>query len=165
MKRSFSCGQALDCGHQSGLQAPLPYGLIFLRMGAAVRRLRREFVGRVPGRQTQGMSSSRREAGQSLTSLVSTSVKQACGSTPLQFAGLDERRDASPVLGSLIVASEECILARQSNCPFILPMSGGNWKFITVGILVLAARSVSGRCRSGLTVGISGCKFQLVRSW
>jgi len=50
------------------------------------------------------------------------------------------------------------------NCPFILPMSGRNWKFITTGIPVLAARSVSDRCRSGLTVGMSGCKFQLVRS-
>jgi hypothetical protein len=32
--------------------------------------------------QAQGMSSSRCEAGQRLTSLVRTSVRQACGSTP-----------------------------------------------------------------------------------
>ena len=82
----------------------------------------------------------------------------------MQFAGLDKRGDGCPVLRPLIVAGEERVLSIEHNCPFILPMSGGNWKFITVGIPVLAARSVSDRCRSGLMVGMSGCKFQLVRS-
>jgi len=80
------------------------------------------------------------------------------------FAGFDERSNAGSVLCTLIVAGEERVLAIEHNCPFILPMSGRIWKFITAGIPVLAARSISDRCRSGLMVGMSGCKFQLVRS-
>ena len=35
----------------------------------------------------------------------------------VQFAGLDERRDASPVLRSLVMTCEECIFAIEHNGP------------------------------------------------
>jgi hypothetical protein len=36
---------------------------------------------------------------------------------------------------------EQCILSVERYQPFILPMSGRKWKFITDGIRILAARS------------------------
>ena len=60
--------------------------------------------------------------------------KPSLGIDAGQFGGFDERGEDGPIFGAVVVTREESILARQSNCPFILPMSGGNWKFITVGI-------------------------------
>jgi hypothetical protein len=59
----------------------------------------------------------------------------------LQLCRFDQRSNAGPVDRALIVAGEEAIPAIESNRPFILPMSGRKWKFITDGIRILAARS------------------------
>jgi hypothetical protein len=61
-----------------------------------------------------------------------------------ELAGLDQRSNDGPVLRAVVVAGEECVLARESHHPFILPMSGRSWKSITAGIPTLAARSSSG---------------------
>ena len=59
----------------------------------------------------------------------------------VEFAGLDERGDAGPILGALIVTGEQRIFAIEGHCPFILPMSGRSWKSITGSIRISAARS------------------------
>jgi transposase-like protein len=41
-----------------------------------------------------------------------------------EFAGLDERGNAGPVLGAMIMAGEQCILAIEDNLTVILPISG-----------------------------------------
>jgi len=81
-----------------------------------------------------------------------------------ELAGLDQRGDDGPMLAAAVGAGEQVVLAAERYCPFILPVSGRNWKFITAGIPGLAARSASDRCRIGPMVGMSGCKFQPVRS-
>ena len=83
----------------------------------------------------------------------------------VELARLDQRAGDRPTMSAAIAAREEMILSSKSYCPFILPMSGRNWKFITAGIPGLAARSASGRCRSGRMVDMSGYKFRLVRSY
>jgi hypothetical protein len=45
------------------------------------------------------------------------------------------------MFGAAIGAGEQRILPIERNRPFILPMSGRKWKFITDGIRILAARS------------------------
>jgi transposase-like protein len=48
-----------------------------------------------------------------------------------EFAALDERGDAGPILGAMIMAGEECILAIENNLAVILPMSGRmSWSII-----------------------------------
>jgi hypothetical protein len=42
----------------------------------------------------------------------------------VQFAGLDERRDHSPVLRTGIMTGKERVFALSGQFPFILPMSG-----------------------------------------
>jgi hypothetical protein len=48
------------------------------------------------------------------------------------------------MLAPAIGACEQMVLAAEGSHPFILPMSGRSWKFITAGIPTLAARSSSG---------------------
>ena len=50
----------------------------------------------------------------------------------VELAALDQRGDASPVRGSLVVPGEECILAIEYNRPFILPVSGLRSRFTIV---------------------------------
>jgi hypothetical protein len=76
-------------------------------------------------------------------------MKEHIGKVPVriyanELGGLDQRSHDGPVLRAGIVAGEECVLARESHRPFILPMSGGSWKSITAGIPISAARSLSG---------------------
>lgn len=73
-----------------------------------------------------------------------------------QFGCFNERGEHGPIFSAVIVTREESVLARQSHCPFILPMSGRNLKSITAGIPILAAGSASGRSRSALTVAMFG---------
>ena len=48
-----------------------------------------------------------------------------------EFAGLDQRSDAGPVLRALIMPREQCILAIEDNLAVILPMSGRmSWSII-----------------------------------
>ena len=48
-----------------------------------------------------------------------------------ELARLDERGDAGPVLGAVIMAGEQCILAIENNLAVILPMSGRmSWSII-----------------------------------
>lgn len=66
------------------------------------------------------------------------------GLDAVDLAGLDQRGDAAPGDAAFVMAGEECILAIEGHCPFILPMSAKSGKFITVGIPISAGRSVSG---------------------
>jgi hypothetical protein len=74
------------------------------------------------------------------------------GVDAVEFAGLDERGQDRPMLAAAIRAREERILAIESRCPFILPMSGRNLKCITAGIPIFVAGFVSGRSRNALMV-------------
>jgi hypothetical protein len=53
------------------------------------------------------------------------------------------------VFGAAIGACEQRIFAIERYQPFILPMSGRKWKFITGGIRILAARSAFAVWNSG----------------
>ena len=57
-----------------------------------------------------------------------------------EFARRDDGREQRPIFGLDLVSGEQCILARKSHHPFILPMSGKSWKSITGGTRILAAR-------------------------
>jgi hypothetical protein len=59
----------------------------------------------------------------------------------VHFGGNDEAVHHRGPLAATIGAAEQPRLPTQSNRPFILPMSGRKWKFITDGIRILAARS------------------------
>ena len=59
----------------------------------------------------------------------------------VQLAGLDQGGDGGPMLGTSVGTREQRVLPVERNRPFILPMSGRKWKFITDGIRILAARS------------------------
>lgn len=58
-----------------------------------------------------------------------------------ELAGFDERGDDGPVFAAAVGAGEQRVLAIESYCPFILPMSGGSWKSTTGIIPISAARS------------------------
>jgi hypothetical protein len=58
----------------------------------------------------------------------------------VELARLDQRRDAGPVFGPLVMTSEERVLAIENRHLFILPMSGRSWKSITGGTRISAAR-------------------------
>jgi hypothetical protein len=81
-----------------------------------------------------------------------------------EFAGLDKRSDAGPILRALIMPREECIFAIENHGPFILPMSGRRWKCITAGIPISAGRCGSVRSTDGQTADTSEYKIQL-GSW
>ena len=66
------------------------------------------------------------------------------GLDAVQFTGLYQRSQDRPIFGAVIMTREERILAGKGHHPFILPMSGRSWKFITAGIPILAARLSSG---------------------
>jgi hypothetical protein len=53
----------------------------------------------------------------------------------------DQRGHDRGAVGSAIGACKEPGFSPQRNRPFILPMSGRKWKFITDGIRILDARS------------------------
>jgi hypothetical protein len=59
----------------------------------------------------------------------------------VQLCRFDQRSNTRPVDRALIVAGKKAVFAIECNRPFILPMSGRKWKFITGGIRILAARS------------------------
>jgi hypothetical protein len=58
----------------------------------------------------------------------------------IEFAGVDERRQNRPGFAASGTAGEKMIFSAESHHPFILPMSGKNWKSITGGTRILAAR-------------------------
>ena len=59
----------------------------------------------------------------------------------VELCGGDEGADGCPSDAATVRAREQIVLAPERNRPFILPMSGRKWKFITGGIRILAARS------------------------
>jgi hypothetical protein len=62
----------------------------------------------------------------------------------VQPCGLDQRCDNRPMPPAAIGTGKQCIFAPESYCPFILPMSGRNWKSITRGIPISGARFLFG---------------------
>jgi hypothetical protein len=75
---------------------------------------------------------------------------------------LDDCHGARQGLRSGVGASKKPVLSSDSYCPFILPMSGRNWKFTTAGIPCLAARFVFVRCMIAPMAAMSGCSFAAV---
>jgi hypothetical protein len=51
----------------------------------------------------------------------------------VELARLDQRRDAGPVFGPLVMTSEERVLAIENDRPFILPVLGLRSRFIIAG--------------------------------
>ena len=72
----------------------------------------------------------------------------------IELGGDDEAIHDGCALATAIGACEQPRLSSKSYCPFILPMSGRSWKFITDGIRILAARCKSGRSRIELTAAM-----------
>ena len=64
--------------------------------------------------------------------------------------GVEDRGPATAGVG----ASEQIVLAAESNGPFILPMSGRSWRFTTAGIPILAVRFLFARSRSAPTAAM-----------
>lgn len=56
----------------------------------------------------------------------------------IDFRGGDLGGDAGPGAAALVVPGEECVLSRQTQFPFILPMSGRFAGFIINGMPILA---------------------------
>ena len=63
------------------------------------------------------------------------------GFDAVEFAGFDQRTDDRPPVTATVASGKEMVLPPERYQPFILPMSGRKWKFITGGIRILAARS------------------------
>ena len=59
----------------------------------------------------------------------------------VELCGGDEGAAGCPSDAATIGTREQMVFAPERNSPFILPMSGRKWKFITDGIRILAARS------------------------
>ena len=59
----------------------------------------------------------------------------------VELCGGDEGADGCPSGAAAVRAREQMVFAPERYQPFILPMSGRKWKFITGGIRILAARS------------------------
>jgi hypothetical protein len=59
----------------------------------------------------------------------------------VELGGCYEGADGRPAVGAAVRSGKKVVLAAEGNRPFILPMSGRKWKFITGGIRILAARS------------------------
>ena len=78
------------------------------------------------------------------------------GIEAVELCRFDQRVHRCRALAATVRPGKEPVLAADGHCPFILPRSGRNLKSITAGILILAARSVSGRSRSALTAAIFG---------
>jgi len=72
-------------------------------------------------------------------------IAEVClGIEPVKAGGLDNGVHGGGAFSAGIGTGEQPVLSPQGNYPFILPMSGKNWKFITAGIPILAVRSSSG---------------------
>ena len=55
------------------------------------------------------------------------------------LAGLDHAGDDGPVIAAIVGTGEQPCPSAQGHRPFILPMSGTNWKFTIGGIPISAA--------------------------
>ena len=55
----------------------------------------------------------------------------------VELRGLYERGDGRPVFATTVGTGEERILSLEGQHPFIVPMSGTNWKFFIAGIHIL----------------------------
>ncbi len=62
----------------------------------------------------------------------------------VETAGRDNREHDGGTIGPTLGTGEGPVSTPECHCPFILPMSVRNWKFIIVGIRILAARSTFG---------------------
>jgi hypothetical protein len=71
----------------------------------------------------------------------------------VELARLDQRRDAGPVFGPLVMTSEERVLAIENNHPFILPVLGTTSRFIIAGTRCTAGEFVCITVRSELVLG------------
>jgi hypothetical protein len=56
----------------------------------------------------------------------------------VELARLDQRGDAGPVFGPLVMTSEERVLAIENDRPFILPVLGLRSRFIIAGTRCMA---------------------------
>ena len=59
----------------------------------------------------------------------------------VELCGGEEGADGRPPDAATVRAREQMVLAPESHCPFILPMSGRSWKSTTGIIHISAARS------------------------
>jgi hypothetical protein len=62
----------------------------------------------------------------------------------VEAACCDEGEHDGSTICPTLGAGEGPVAATKCHCPFILPMPVRNWKFIIVGIRILAARSTFG---------------------
>ena len=83
----------------------------------------------------------------------------------VELAGFDQRRDAGPGMGALIMTGEQMVLSAKGHHPFILPMSAMIWKFIIAGIPSSVRRSACGGLNSVPVVSFSGCEVHLALSF
>ena len=80
----------------------------------------------------------------------------------VQFAGLDQRGDAGPILRPLIVAGEQCVLAIERNLADILPISGRMSSSTIAGIRFMGKARVAFRSSGALRV--SSCTWSWRRA-
>jgi hypothetical protein len=78
-----------------------------------------------------------------------------------ELAGLDQGSDDGPMFGAAVGAGEECIFPIEGHHPFILPMSGRSWKFITDGTLIAARRFRCVALSSARRASSLGCSDQV----
>lgn len=57
-----------------------------------------------------------------------------------QFCGLDDGHNGGCIFGAAVRACKGPIASPDYKSPFILPMSGMSWKFITAGIPIMGTR-------------------------
>ena len=93
----------------------------------------------VPGQELVD-SAHRMTAGHALKDVFQPSV----GLDPVELGGLDQGVHDGGALGAAVGAGEQPGLAAERHHPFILPMSVRSWRFITVGIPILAIRFACG---------------------
>ena len=87
-------------------------------------RLRREAIGGTLCRPSPGHELVEARFGPEIDQLGENVSEVGLRIDAVQFAGLDERSKASPVLRTHIVAGEERVLAIERNLAVILPISG-----------------------------------------
>jgi hypothetical protein len=80
----------------------------------------------------------------------------------VQLAGFDERGDTGPVLRTLIVAGEQCVLAIKRNLADILPISGRMSSSTIAGIRFMGKARVAFRSSGALRV--SSCTWSWRRA-
>ena len=75
----------------------------------------------------------------------------------VELGRLDERQHEVGALAAAIGTGEQPGLLSERYCPFILPMSGRGWTFITDGIRILAARCKSKAPRDSMSAASVRC--------